>query len=641
MGRKGNYKNHSEQNRSQQAERDALNETVKNSPLEIQREHAFGVQNGLSEALGFNFLQEAVQLSQATTMFKNARWYLVSNMRQLLSQIYVEFGLVSTVVDIPVEDGFRGGIDIQTEELDENDITRLKKTMERNDDLGQMKQGTKWKRLYGGGAILIITDTPAHKPLEVSELKRDAMLEFKAIDMWELYGEQMNIPETDANGLSDTLRYEQQEFFTYYGRKVHRSRVIILKGKEPPSFIRPRLRGWGFSVVEALVRSINQYLKATDLSFEVLDEFKLDIFKIKNLTNTLLDSQGSQRVRQRVDLANKNKNYLNSIVMDADDDYIQKQLSFAGLSDVMGGIRMQVASDMRMPMTKLFGVSSAGFNSGEDDIENYNAMIESDVRAGAKWDILKMVEFRCQQLFGFVPEDLTITFEPLRVMSSEQEETVKTSKFNRLLSARQSGEISSKEFKEACNRDDLLPIRLEITEDDLSLEEEMAEEEDAAAPGGAPASSLSAPESPSAKNQGVRQIAVMGLTCKGYILTGKRKDNGLWAFPGGHMDAGETPVIAACRECFEETGIEPPILQVQQLNPETFTSHRVDGVQFTVHPFICELAEREMARTTVDPDSEFSVLRWVPIDQNTPELRAESRHAARDLICEHLLGGKE
>jgi 8-oxo-dGTP pyrophosphatase MutT (NUDIX family) len=340
-----------------------------------------------------------------------------------------------------------------------------------------------------------------------------------------------------------------------------------------------------------------------------------------------------------VDLANKNKNYLNSIVMDADDDYIQKQLSFAGLSDVMAGIRMQVASDMRMPMTKLFGVSSAGFNSGEDDIENYNAMIESDVRATIKWDLMRMVELRCQQLFGFVPDDLTITFEPLRVMSSEQEETVKTSKFNRLLAARQAGEISSKEFKEAVNRDDLLPIRLEITEDDLSLEEEFAEEEDVAAPGGAPASTLSAPESPAAKNQGVRQIAVMGLISQGYILTGKRKDNGLWAFPGGHIDAGETPVLAACRECFEETGIEPPILQVQQLKPETFTSHRADGVQFTVHPFICELSEREMARTTVDPDSEFSVLRWVEINPETPELKPESRHAFRDLICEHFFGG--
>ena len=36
------------------------------------------------------------QISQADTMFDNCRWYLISNLRQLLSQIYVEHGIVQT-----------------------------------------------------------------------------------------------------------------------------------------------------------------------------------------------------------------------------------------------------------------------------------------------------------------------------------------------------------------------------------------------------------------------------------------------------------------------------------------------------------------------------------------------------------------
>ena len=39
------------------------------------------------------------------------------------------------------------------------------------------------------------------------------------------------------------------------------------------------------------------------------------------------------------------------------------------------------------------------------------------------------------------------------------------------------------------------------------------------------------------------------------ILLAKRADNGLWAFPGGHIEAGETPEQAAQRECLEEVGI--------------------------------------------------------------------------------------
>lgn len=250
---------------------------------------------------------------------------------------------------------------------------------------------------------------------------------------------------------------------------IHKSRVMRMKGLIAPSFIRPRLRGWGFSVVEHLVRSLNQYLKANDLSFEVLDEFKIDIFKIKNLTDTLLSPTGQQQVSQRVKMANWQKNYQHAMIMDGEDDYIQKQLSFAGLSDVMKEIRCAIASDMRMPQIKLFGQGPNGLNaSGEDEIEVYNSMVESEVRNKSKYDILRVIEIKCQKLFRFIPDDLEIKFKPLRNLNSVEEETVKTAKFTRLLQAKQQGEITTFEFRDACNRDKLLGIQLDNTDDELN-----------------------------------------------------------------------------------------------------------------------------------------------------------------------------
>src|SRR5271166_207225 len=49
-------------------------------------------------------------VSSSTPLFTNLRWYFVSNLRQVLSQIYVEIGLVQTIVDVPVDDALRGGI---------------------------------------------------------------------------------------------------------------------------------------------------------------------------------------------------------------------------------------------------------------------------------------------------------------------------------------------------------------------------------------------------------------------------------------------------------------------------------------------------------------------------------------------------
>ncbi len=295
-----------------------------------------------------------------------------------------------------------------------------------------------------------------------------------------MFWDKQNVEDFNLGMVIDKTEFSH---YNYYGQQVHKSRFMIMKGITPPSFIRPRLRGWGLSIVETLIRSINQYLKANDLVFEVLDEFKVDVYKIKNLTNTLLTPDGTNQVQKRIALANQQKSYQNAVTMDSEDDWDHKQLSFAGLAEVMTGIRMQIASDMRMPLTKVFGISAAGFSSGEDDIENYNSMVESQIRAKSKYDILRIIELLCQQMFGYVPEDLQVEFQPLRVLSSEQEENVKTQKFNRLMQAKAAGSISEQEFKEACNKDKLLPIQLDPSVDTLAVE--VQEGDDEAEPGAA------------------------------------------------------------------------------------------------------------------------------------------------------------
>lgn len=442
---------------------------VELAATEITVETKNMIQNGLAEAIGYPGDQGTgwgQMISQVNTLFQNNRWYLVSNMRQLLSEIFVEIGLVQTVVEVPVDDGLRGGITIKSKELDEDEIEELTSSLDRDDDLTVVGQALKWNRLFGGAGIVIITDQDPSTPLDLESIDKETPVEFRAVDMWELFYSKQNVE--DYSLLIDGDGEDTVETYDYYGVQLHKSRVLIMRGLTAPSFVRPRLRGWGFSVVEALVRSINQYLKATDLGFEVLDEFKVDVYKIKNLTNSLLSGDGEAAIKRRVGMANWQKNYQHALVMDSEDDFDHKQLSFAGLADTMAGIRMQVASDMRMPITKLFGISAAGFNSGEDDIEVYNAMVESTVRNKCKYEILRILEIKCQKLFGFVPEDLKIEFQSLRILGAEAEETVKTQKFTRLMTAKEKGEITRFEFREGCNKDNLLSITLDTTSDQLN-----------------------------------------------------------------------------------------------------------------------------------------------------------------------------
>lgn len=472
------------------------------------------VSNGLADAIlgntdGFGPGQSiGVQLSQVDTLFKNNRWYLVSNFRQLLSEIYVEHGIIQTIIDVPVEDGLRGGVEIKTKQLSPEQIADIQSEMDREQDLVKVAQANKWNRLFGGGGILTITDQDSSMPLNVEALY-GSPLAFRSVDMWELFWTKQNT--SDYSAVIDGPDLIEGEWYDYYGKQVHTTRVMKMIGIEAPSFIRPRLRGWGVSKVETLVRSLNQYLKSTNLVFEVLDEFKVDVYKIKNLTNSLLSSGGETQIRKRIQLANQQKNFQNAITMDGEDDFIQKELSFAGLAETMAGIRMQIASDMRMPLTKLFGISATGFNSGEDDIENYNAMVESEVRNKCKYEIIRMIELRCMKNFGFIPDDLSIGFKPLRMLSAEQEENVKSQMFNRVLQAKQANEITSLEFRDAVNKANLLPIQLDTTaaamgeieeQQDADADSELNDEGKAGEKpkGSGPKSTLTAKKAPEVKN---------------------------------------------------------------------------------------------------------------------------------------------
>jgi 8-oxo-dGTP pyrophosphatase MutT (NUDIX family) len=58
---------------------------------------------------------------------------------------------------------------------------------------------------------------------------------------------------------------------------------------------------------------------------------------------------------------------------------------------------------------------------------------------------------------------------------------------------------------------------------------------------------------------GSRPIIMVGagvlLLRDGQVLLQRRKDNGLWGFPGGSLEPGESLEEAAIRETYEETGL--------------------------------------------------------------------------------------
>lgn len=417
---------------------------------------------------GTGMMGKGVQASQAATLFKNNRNYFLSNFRYLLSESYVEHGIIQTLVDLPVDDAFRNGIEFKTDELTKEEKAKIQEFLEDKNFIEHFKYALKWSRLFGGGALLLMSgEKDLSVPLNLEEMK-DRDVEFIDVDLWELYYGEYDENEQESN--YSTTQFEKFLFYpdvyNYYDIKIHKSRVFRLEGRKAPSFVRPRLRGWGFSVLETIVRGFNQYLKGVNATFEMLDEVKVDVYSINNFAMSLMSPKGEQAVKRRIMLANQLKSFLNALVLDKNDSYESKghSSSFSGLAEVMKEIRYQIASDLRMPLSKIFGIASSGFSSGDDDIKNYNTMIETEIRSKVKNPLKKIYKIAAAIVTGKVIHNVDVVFGSLDYETPKDLSIRKNSEFQRTLISYSKGIISLEQVREICNKQDLLPISLDVND---------------------------------------------------------------------------------------------------------------------------------------------------------------------------------
>jgi mutator protein MutT len=103
------------------------------------------------------------------------------------------------------------------------------------------------------------------------------------------------------------------------------------------------------------------------------------------------------------------------------------------------------------------------------------------------------------------------------------------------------------------------------------------------------------------------RIAIAVVEQESCILIGQRPPGiplaGLWEFPGGKIEPGESPQEAAVRECREEAGIEVQVTGCYLVHEEEYPHGRVE-----LHFLSCRPAQEN--RSPLE-----APFRWVPRQQ--------------------------
>jgi ADP-ribose pyrophosphatase YjhB (NUDIX family) len=122
------------------------------------------------------------------------------------------------------------------------------------------------------------------------------------------------------------------------------------------------------------------------------------------------------------------------------------------------------------------------------------------------------------------------------------------------------------------------------------------------------------------KSEPRRRVALVVAKRDGLVLFGKRRDNGKFTLPGGHLNEGEDPVDGAVRELREETSLAPAgelkLVDERELRDCRFYTYE------------CSVEGTPNGKN--DPDQECGVWAFFDVDKGIPKDVAENMSGPKD-----------
>lgn len=134
------------------------------------------------------------------------------------------------------------------------------------------------------------------------------------------------------------------------------------------------------------------------------------------------------------------------------------------------------------------------------------------------------------------------------------------------------------------------------------------------------------------------RVSTVAIKHGDHVLLGKRRDNGKWTTPGGHLESGEDHHAGALREVLEESGVELEPHEIRPVGPVRNIT-KPDGGKLRVQGFIANVKKRPPTSMSDDPDAEVHRWQWVDVSKGLPEHIKNDLHVPlEDNVLRNELG---
>ena len=331
-----------------------------------------------------------------------------------LRDAYRSSWLAKKIVDIPAQDAVRDWREWQAQA---DQISFIEAEEKRLGVQAKVRQAQILARLYGGAAIYVAaSDRSPEKPLDPASIRRGGIEALAVISRHRL-----SAYETQDSTLLPG--YGEPSLYTVEGGVfVHPSRLVVFDGAALPD---PDMRpdGWGDSVLQTTLDAV----KATDsVAANILSltyEARVDVVKVPRFTEGLRSGGPAyeKAMLDRWQLAMAGKGINGALMIDAEEEYQQKTLSFASIPDVWDRFMITVSGASDIPVTRLFGRAPAGMNAtGEGDANNYYDMVRG-IQTGSMQPAMSVLdECLIHSALGARPDDVFYNWRPLQQPSASE-----------------------------------------------------------------------------------------------------------------------------------------------------------------------------------------------------------------------------
>lgn len=313
------------------------------------------------------------------------------------------------IVDIPADDATRGWRSWQAED---DQIELIEAEEKRLNAKQKLHQALIWSRLYGG-AVIIPGGLPGRTD---TALRPDSIKKGSIRFLTVLHKHEINPQGIIRDPLSEF--YGQPEYWTINGEggrevRLHPSRVILINGRKAPS----RLGGndiWGDSVWLHLADAVKNADAGAAVIGALMQEAKIDVVRQPNLMTGMASAEYESTMLQRYRMAAMLKSVSNVLLLDKEDEWNQKQVTWNGIPDVMLTLLTILAGAADIPVTRLLGTSAKGLNAtGEGDLRNYYDNVKAKQELNLSPAVNPLDEMLIRSALGDRPKEVWYDWNPL------------------------------------------------------------------------------------------------------------------------------------------------------------------------------------------------------------------------------------